>query len=99
MLKPWHNDFVVEDRIVWLEVEGIPLLAWGNETFHKIASKWGELVFVDNTDGSNRFSIRLGVKSKHAALVFESTFVTIQRVEYCIRVRELSSWTPTFITV
>ncbi|KAL4560965.1 hypothetical protein LXL04_033123 [Taraxacum kok-saghyz] len=97
VLKPWHNDFVVEDRIVWLEVEGIPLLAWGNETFHKIASKWGELVFVDNTDGSNRFSIRLGVKSKHATLVFESTFVTVQRVEYCIRVRELSSWTPNFI--
>ncbi|KAL4574270.1 hypothetical protein LXL04_021098 [Taraxacum kok-saghyz] len=97
ILKPWHNDFVVTERIVWLEVEGIPLLAWGDETFRRIAAKWGELLFVDNSDGTNRCSIRMGVKTKHAALVYESTFLTVQAVEYCIRVRELSSWTPNFL--
>ncbi|KAL4579237.1 hypothetical protein LXL04_015375 [Taraxacum kok-saghyz] len=85
-------------RIVWLEVEGIPLLAWVNDMFHKIASKRGELVFVDNSNGTNRFSVRLGVKTSYAPLVFESTFVNVLGVNYCISVRELSSWTATFIT-
>ncbi|KAL4592036.1 hypothetical protein LXL04_005015 [Taraxacum kok-saghyz] len=38
-LKPWHNDFVVKDRILWVEVEGVPLLAWSEDTFKRIASK------------------------------------------------------------
>ncbi|KAL4555498.1 hypothetical protein LXL04_038119 [Taraxacum kok-saghyz] len=88
VLKLWHNDFVVTERIAWLEVEGIPLLAWCNDTFTKIASKWGDLVFVDNSDVTNRFSVRIGVKTLYAPLVFESTFAMVQGVEY---------WTPTFI--
>ncbi|KAL4591997.1 hypothetical protein LXL04_004975 [Taraxacum kok-saghyz] len=97
-LRPWHNDFVVKERIVWLEMEGIPLLAWGDETFKSIAGKWGELLFVDNTDETNRCNIRIGVKTIQTALIFESTYLSLRGVEYCIRVRELSSWTPNFIT-
>ncbi|GKD95451.1 hypothetical protein Tco_1375288 [Tanacetum coccineum] len=42
LLKPWHDDFVVKDRLIWLELEGVPLLAWNNDTFKKIGSRWGE---------------------------------------------------------
>ncbi|KAL4589953.1 hypothetical protein LXL04_002866 [Taraxacum kok-saghyz] len=97
-IKPWHNGFVVKERLLWVEVEGLPLLAWCNETFKRVAAKWGELVFVDNLYTANRYSIRLGIKTEHALLVFESVFVNVLGVEYCIRIRELSSWTPTFIT-
>ncbi|KAL4555552.1 hypothetical protein LXL04_038174 [Taraxacum kok-saghyz] len=97
ILQPWFNNFVVKERILWVEVEGVPLLAWCRSTFEEIASKWGRLIFIDDSDVSNRFSIRLGILSLHAPLVFESVFVTIQDVEYCVRVRELSSWTPSFI--
>ncbi|GJS78584.1 hypothetical protein Tco_0728465 [Tanacetum coccineum] len=44
LLKPWHDDFVVKDRLIWLELEGVPLLAWNNDTFKKIGSRWGEEV-------------------------------------------------------
>ena len=98
VLKPWHNDFVIQERILWVEVEGVPLLAWCRSTFEKIASKWGDLVFLDESDAQNRFNMRMGIKTTHAPLVFESVFVTIQHVEYCVRIRELSSWTPTFAT-
>ncbi|GKA69987.1 putative RNA-directed DNA polymerase, eukaryota, reverse transcriptase zinc-binding domain protein [Tanacetum coccineum] len=26
-LKPWYDDFVVEERLVWLEIEGVPMRA------------------------------------------------------------------------
>ncbi|GJZ99827.1 putative RNA-directed DNA polymerase, eukaryota, reverse transcriptase zinc-binding domain protein [Tanacetum coccineum] len=45
-----------------------------------------------------RLSKRLCVKSSHALLVFESTLVTLNNVTYAILVRELCSWTPSFIS-
>ncbi|GKB53733.1 RNA-directed DNA polymerase, eukaryota, partial [Tanacetum coccineum] len=30
-LKPWYNDFVVDERLVWLEIEGVPIRAWDNQ--------------------------------------------------------------------
>ncbi|GJW69243.1 hypothetical protein Tco_0123667 [Tanacetum coccineum] len=41
-LKPRHDDFVVEERLIWLEIEGVPIRAWNNDTFNQICSKWGE---------------------------------------------------------
>nr|GEZ23681.1 reverse transcriptase domain, reverse transcriptase zinc-binding domain protein [Tanacetum cinerariifolium] len=37
-LKPWYDDFVVEERLVWLDIEGMPLRAWNNDTFNSIGS-------------------------------------------------------------
>nr|GEZ67674.1 RNA-directed DNA polymerase, eukaryota [Tanacetum cinerariifolium] len=31
-----QNDFVANERIVWVDIEGVPLHAWYNATFHKI---------------------------------------------------------------
>nr|GEV62280.1 hypothetical protein [Tanacetum cinerariifolium] len=44
-------------------------------------------------------SKRLCIKSKHNQLVFATIFVTLMNVTYAIRVRELCSWTPTFVEI
>ncbi|PWA67710.1 hypothetical protein CTI12_AA315420 [Artemisia annua] len=97
-LKLWHNDFVLHERLVWLEIEGVPVRAWNDDTFKSICKKWGEVMFIDNSDSSNRFTIRVCIKSSHQLLIFASTSVTLNKVSYSFRVRELCSWTPTFTT-
>ncbi|GJU19224.1 putative RNA-directed DNA polymerase, eukaryota, reverse transcriptase zinc-binding domain protein [Tanacetum coccineum] len=96
-LKPWHDDFLVEERLVWLEIEGVPIRAWDNVTFKSICNKWGELLFSDDSDTCNRLSKRLCIKSTYSQLIFATTFVTLNKVTYAIRVRELCSWTPSFV--
>ncbi|GJY77506.1 reverse transcriptase domain, reverse transcriptase zinc-binding domain protein [Tanacetum coccineum] len=96
-LSPWHDDFVVKERLIWLEIEGVPLRAWHNYIFKKICERWGEMLFCDDSDGCNRLSKRLCIKSSHDLLVFATTFVVVKGVSYAIRVRELCSWTPTFV--
>ncbi|GJV09704.1 reverse transcriptase domain, reverse transcriptase zinc-binding domain protein [Tanacetum coccineum] len=96
-LKPWHDDFVVDERLIWLEIEGVPLRAWEKDTFTSIAKKWGELLFMDDSDGCNRLSKRICIKSSHALLVFATIMVSVNDVTYAIRVRELCSWTSSFI--
>nr|GEV95153.1 hypothetical protein [Tanacetum cinerariifolium] len=38
----------VMERIVWVDIEGVPLNAWSRSTFQKIASKWGEMVELED---------------------------------------------------
>ncbi|GJU06928.1 RNA-directed DNA polymerase, eukaryota [Tanacetum coccineum] len=42
------NSFMVDERVVWLEIDGLPLCAWITKAFQKVAKAWGEPVFVDN---------------------------------------------------
>ncbi|GJV83417.1 hypothetical protein Tco_1523315 [Tanacetum coccineum] len=39
-----QSDFVSRDRIVWVDIEGVPMHVWSSTTFHKIGSKWGEVL-------------------------------------------------------
>ncbi|GJX97093.1 reverse transcriptase domain, reverse transcriptase zinc-binding domain protein [Tanacetum coccineum] len=56
LLKPWHDDFVVDERLIWLELEGVPLLAWNNVTFKNICSRWGEVLYIDDNDNTNSWT-------------------------------------------
>ncbi|GKB57250.1 RNA-directed DNA polymerase, eukaryota [Tanacetum coccineum] len=96
-LIPWHDDFVVNERLIWLEIKGVSLRAWDNDVFAKICNKWGEVLFLDDSDKCNRLSKRVCIKSSHALLVFATIMVTLNNVTYVIRVRELCSWTPNFV--
>nr|GEX56111.1 RNA-directed DNA polymerase, eukaryota, nucleotide-binding alpha-beta plait domain protein [Tanacetum cinerariifolium] len=42
-----QSDFVSRERIVWVDIEGVPLHAWPLYTFNKIGSRWGEQVNLD----------------------------------------------------
>ncbi|GKA79493.1 hypothetical protein Tco_0786089 [Tanacetum coccineum] len=39
---PACDDFVSDERIVWVDIEGVPLKAWSRETFTRIGKIWGE---------------------------------------------------------
>nr|GEY36472.1 RNA-directed DNA polymerase, eukaryota, nucleotide-binding alpha-beta plait domain protein [Tanacetum cinerariifolium] len=49
----------VDERVFWVDVEGIPSVAWTSKTFMKIAKKWGELVFTEDFDDNNLWRKRL----------------------------------------
>ncbi|GJR80795.1 RNA-directed DNA polymerase, eukaryota [Tanacetum coccineum] len=42
-------DFVSKERIVWVDIEGVPLHLWSHSTFTKIDSKWGELLELEES--------------------------------------------------
>nr|GEW44279.1 nucleotide-binding alpha-beta plait domain-containing protein [Tanacetum cinerariifolium] len=45
-----NNEFENDGRIAWVEVEGIPFKLWMRNTFKRIASKWGELLDIDDQE-------------------------------------------------
>ncbi|GJT89198.1 RNA-directed DNA polymerase, eukaryota, partial [Tanacetum coccineum] len=40
-------DFVSDERVVWVDIEGIPLSFWSHATFSKIGKKWGEVMDIE----------------------------------------------------
>ncbi|GJW97082.1 RNA-directed DNA polymerase, eukaryota [Tanacetum coccineum] len=47
-IKDAVDEFVSEDRIIWMDIEGVPLKAWSRETFIKIGKKWGETLDLED---------------------------------------------------
>nr|GFA65228.1 nucleotide-binding alpha-beta plait domain-containing protein [Tanacetum cinerariifolium] len=45
------KEFVIDERITWVDIEGIPLKLWSESTFNRIAAKWGFI--KEDFDGSD----------------------------------------------
>ncbi|PWA78420.1 nucleotide-binding alpha-beta plait domain-containing protein [Artemisia annua] len=43
-LIPVSKHFVVDERVLWVEILGLPLCAWSLTAFKKVAAKWGEIL-------------------------------------------------------
>nr|GEY59685.1 hypothetical protein [Tanacetum cinerariifolium] len=84
-----HNNGITKDKIVWIDVEGIPLRAWSKTNFNKIARKWGELVFMDDSNSANKYSLRICAKTTFFHLIAESLKVIINGKVYVVRAKEV----------
>ncbi|GKB73009.1 nucleotide-binding alpha-beta plait domain-containing protein [Tanacetum coccineum] len=55
------TDFILESRIAWVEIEGIPLKLWSDNTFKRIAAKWGVMLDIEDQDDDCFHSKRICV--------------------------------------
>ena len=76
-------DFVANERIVWVDIEGVPLHAWSRATFVKICSKWGEVMELeeckDNLFARKRICIKTkledNILEKYKIIIHEKIFL------------------------
>ncbi|GJX82168.1 RNA-directed DNA polymerase, eukaryota [Tanacetum coccineum] len=91
-----QNDFVASDRIVWVDIEGVPLHAWSHATFHKIGSQWGEVMELEDGNEDLFARKRLCIKTKHANNILDSFKIIVKGKVFQIRAKELFVWSPSF---
>ncbi|GKA51445.1 RNA-directed DNA polymerase, eukaryota, reverse transcriptase zinc-binding domain protein, partial [Tanacetum coccineum] len=73
-----------------------PLQAWSHATFNRIASKWGELVYMDESNASNKYSMRLCVKTRVHHLIAKSFKVILEGKVSVVCVKEVIGWVLDF---
>ncbi|GKF82870.1 RNA-directed DNA polymerase, eukaryota, nucleotide-binding alpha-beta plait domain protein, partial [Tanacetum coccineum] len=59
-----QSDFVSMERIVWVDIEGVPIHAWSHSTFHKIGSKWGKVMELEECKDDMFARKRICIKTK-----------------------------------
>ncbi|GJS08120.1 RNA-directed DNA polymerase, eukaryota [Tanacetum coccineum] len=45
------NTFVIDERVVWVDIEGVPMNVWTYNTFKKISAKWDDIHDEDDNKG------------------------------------------------
>nr|GEX78120.1 DIE2/ALG10 family [Tanacetum cinerariifolium] len=78
------------------DIEGIPLKLWTNNTFKKIASKWGSLINVEKSEEENFHSKRLCIHTNRMANVYETFKINHHGKVYWVCAKEILGWVPDF---
>nr|GFB43178.1 RNA-directed DNA polymerase, eukaryota [Tanacetum cinerariifolium] len=91
-----HNDFFVNEHIVWVDIEGVPLNAWSRNSFHKIGSKWGEVLDVEDYNDDMFARKRLCIKTNLVHNILDSFKIIVKGKAFMARAKELFVWSPSF---
>nr|GFA05730.1 RNA-directed DNA polymerase, eukaryota [Tanacetum cinerariifolium] len=92
------HDFVSDERIVWVDIEGIPLNVWSCETFMRIGKKWGETLDIEDNFDSSFGRKRLCIKTKQQVSILESFKIIFKGKVLLVRAKELFTWNLTFLS-
>nr|GFC15994.1 RNA-directed DNA polymerase, eukaryota [Tanacetum cinerariifolium] len=91
-----QSDFASKERIVWVDIEGVPLNAWSRSTFQKIASKWGEMVEIEDGYDDLFARKRICIKTSQTENILESFKIIVKGKVFWARVKELFVWSSSF---
>ncbi|GJT27574.1 RNA-directed DNA polymerase, eukaryota [Tanacetum coccineum] len=85
-------NFKVDERILWIEVSGLPLCAWGSMAYKKIASSFGKFLFFEKEESTALSSGRLCISTKSHQFISEIVHVDIKNEYFEVSVQEIGSW-------
>nr|GEX77070.1 RNA-directed DNA polymerase, eukaryota [Tanacetum cinerariifolium] len=91
------HDFVTDERVVWVDIEVVPLNLWSRDTFLKIGKKWGESLDIEENIVSSFARKRLRIKTNRSDNILEKFKITHRGKVYLARAKELFAWTPIFL--
>ncbi|KAL4573100.1 hypothetical protein LXL04_019893 [Taraxacum kok-saghyz] len=93
-LQNLSRQFTVDDKVVWIEISGMPLGSWSASAFKKVAATWGEVVFLDSSYGGVICNGRVCVRVPRSKEISGERMVSLEGIKNVIKVRELGCWMP-----
>nr|GEV68381.1 nucleotide-binding alpha-beta plait domain-containing protein [Tanacetum cinerariifolium] len=88
--------YMGDERVIWVEVEGVPCKWWSRNTFSRIASRWGTLLNEEELEEEDYHSNRICIHTKLKTVVFD-TFKMVYRGMTCwVHAIEVPGWVPDF---
>ncbi|GKD56026.1 nucleotide-binding alpha-beta plait domain-containing protein [Tanacetum coccineum] len=95
-LQQASNSFNLDGRVAWVDIKGVPLKVWTKNTFNRIISKWGELLYEEEKEDSCFHRKRVCIKTTLDEIIFESFKVIVQGKVYWVQAKEVTGWNLDF---
>ncbi|GJW92884.1 RNA-directed DNA polymerase, eukaryota [Tanacetum coccineum] len=92
-----QSDFVSRERIVWVDIEGVPLHAWTRNTFIKIGAKWGDVLEMEECRDDSFARKRICIKTRQEDNILEKFKIIVKGKVFVVRAKELFAWSSNFI--
>ncbi|GJV30514.1 hypothetical protein Tco_1386962 [Tanacetum coccineum] len=89
--------FKVDERMIRVEISGLPLCAWGSNAFKKVACMFGKFMFFNNEESTAMSSGRICISTKSHNFFSERVKVEVNWVRFDVHVHELGSWSINII--
>nr|GFC04925.1 RNA-directed DNA polymerase, eukaryota [Tanacetum cinerariifolium] len=91
-----QEDFISKERIVWVDMEGVPTHAWTLGTFKEIRSKWGEVIEIEEYNDGLFARKRICIKTRQEDNILEKFKIIVKGKVFVIRAKELFMWSSVF---
>ncbi|PWA38925.1 cytochrome P450 [Artemisia annua] len=86
--------FVPDERVVWVEVSGLPLGAWRRESIQELIGDWGKCVFFLD-DWERAYSIcKVCILAKSQKYIVEELQAEIDNKKFDLWMKEFAMWEP-----
>ncbi|GJR97830.1 hypothetical protein Tco_0270004 [Tanacetum coccineum] len=73
--------FKVDERMIWIEIRGLPLCAWGSNAYNKVADMFDKFMFFEAEESTEMNSGRICISTKSHNFVSERALVEVHGVE------------------
>ncbi|GKF67677.1 hypothetical protein Tco_0197356, partial [Tanacetum coccineum] len=91
-IKTVSPSFKVDERLVWIEISGLPLCAWGSNAFKKVASLFGKFLFFEVEQSTSMGMGRICISTKLQQIMSEKVKVEIYGEIFETLVHEIGTW-------
>nr|GEU66953.1 RNA-directed DNA polymerase, eukaryota [Tanacetum cinerariifolium] len=89
---PVRSNFVIDERAIWIDINGLPLCAWGSAALKKVANLFGRFMFFEYNHAQNISIGRVCIATKYKKFIDEEVSVQINGEPFTVYVHELSNW-------
>ncbi|GJS26392.1 RNA-directed DNA polymerase, eukaryota [Tanacetum coccineum] len=91
-IKTISPSFKVDERLIWIEISGLQLCAWGSNAFKKVASLFGKFLFFEYEQSTSMCNGRVCIATKSKQIVFEKVKVIIHGETFEVHAHEIGTW-------
>lgn len=94
--RQWDRNFVLLERLLWVDVEGVHIRAWSTYAFRKIIAKQGSISHLDVDLGEDVYKNRFCVLTSFQGIISEEVSIHVDGIFFTVQIKVAQGWLQLF---